>query len=55
MSDGAPARNQAAIRASKIMQPNEDVRMKGQIGFAPQMVRKVPGGMHQPSESDIPM
>ena len=31
-SDGAPARNQIAINVSKIMQPNEDVRMKGQIG-----------------------
>jgi len=31
-SEGAPAKNQIAISASKIMQPNEDVRMKGQIG-----------------------
>ena len=26
-------RNQIAIMASKIMQPHEEVRMKGQIGF----------------------
>ena len=33
VSAGAPARNQIAIRVSKIIQPNEDVCMKGQIGF----------------------
>jgi hypothetical protein len=32
MGDGAPARNQTAISESKIMQPNEEVRTKGQIG-----------------------
>ena len=31
--EGAPARNQSAITASKIMQPNDDVGMKGQIGL----------------------
>jgi len=31
--EGAPARNQNAITASKIMQPNDDVGMKGQIGL----------------------
>src|SRR5258708_4410395 len=31
--DGAPAKNQIAIRASKIMQPNDDVDMNGQIGW----------------------
>jgi hypothetical protein len=33
MIDGAPARNQTAISESKIMQPKEDVRRKGQIGY----------------------
>src|SRR5258705_78204 len=31
--EGAPARNQNAITASNIMQPNDDVGMKGQIGL----------------------
>ena len=31
--EGAPARNQSAIAASKIMHPNDDVGMKGQIGL----------------------
>src|SRR4030095_1776429 len=31
--EGAPARNQSAITASNIMQPNDDVGMKGQIGW----------------------
>jgi hypothetical protein len=31
--DGAPARNQNAIMASKIMHPKDDVGMKGQIGL----------------------
>jgi hypothetical protein len=31
--EGAPARHQNAITASKIMQPNDDVGMKGQIGL----------------------
>ena len=33
VSAGAPARNQIAISVSKIIQPNEDVGMKGHIGF----------------------
>lgn len=31
--EGAPARNQIAINASKMRQPNEDVGMKGQIAL----------------------
>jgi len=31
--DGAPAINQMARTASKIMQPNEDVGMNGQMGL----------------------
>ena len=31
--EGAPVRNQSAIAASRIMQPNDDVGMKGQIGL----------------------
>ncbi len=31
--EGAPARNQNAMTASKIMHPNDDVGMKGQIGL----------------------
>ena len=31
--EGAPARNQSAMTASKIMHPNDDVGMKGQIGL----------------------
>jgi hypothetical protein len=31
--EGAPARNQSAMIASKIMHPNEEVGMNGQIGF----------------------
>jgi hypothetical protein len=30
---GASRRNHAAITASKIMQPNDDISRKGQIGF----------------------
>ena len=32
-NDGVPSRNQEAIIVSKIMQPNEDVGMKGQMGL----------------------
>jgi hypothetical protein len=31
--EGAPAKNQIAISVSKIMQPNDDVGMNGQIGL----------------------
>jgi hypothetical protein len=32
-TDGAPDKNHTAMKASKIMHPNEDVGMKGQIGL----------------------
>jgi hypothetical protein len=32
-NDGAPARNHGAIMLSKIMQPNAELGMNGQIGF----------------------
>ena len=31
--EGAPARNHTAMTVSKIMQPNDDVGMNGQIGL----------------------
>ena len=33
MNDGAPARNHIAIMLSKIMQPNAELGMNGQIGL----------------------
>ena len=32
--DGAPAKNHAAMTASQIQQPNDEVSMNGQIGLA---------------------
>ena len=32
-SDGAPARNHGAIAVSKIMQPNAELGMNGQMGL----------------------
>jgi len=32
-TEGAPDKNHTAMKASKIMHPNEDVGMKGQIGL----------------------
>ena len=33
MIEGAPARNQIAINVSKIVHPNDELGMNGQIGF----------------------
>jgi len=53
MSDGAP-REPDCDQASKIMQPNDDVRMKGQIGL-PTGGEEGPRRMHQPGEGQCTM
>jgi hypothetical protein len=51
-TDGAPATNHNAISVSKIMQPNDDGGMNGQMGLAPKMMREIPTCVHQPGETD---
>src|SRR5579864_238846 len=52
---GAPARNQIAMTASKDHATPEGSRHERPKRITPQMVRQVPGGMHQPCNSDEPV